>query len=159
MGPTLTERYEPSLLCRVRAEVLCALPVCAVKEIMRPLTPEPLAGAPEIVLGVAVIRGKTTPVVDAAVLLGGVPSAPSRYVLLDAGGRQVALAVDMVVGIEDAADPVVDPLPPLFDESRLESIAAVSTLRDELLIVLRSARLVPEHVWTALEEAPVTGRS
>ena len=46
-----------SLVCRVAAR-LCALPVRAVIEIMRPLALEPIAGAPAFVAGLAIIRGE-----------------------------------------------------------------------------------------------------
>ena len=45
---------------------LCALPLGAVIETLRPLPLRPLAGAPAGVLGVAVVRGSPVPVIDLA---------------------------------------------------------------------------------------------
>src|SRR5688572_15607941 len=57
------------LICRVSTRV-CALPLDAVVETMRPLVVEPVAGAPGFVSGLSIVRGEPIPVVDAARLLG-----------------------------------------------------------------------------------------
>src|SRR5258708_4244878 len=71
---------------------MCALPVGHVAEIMRPLPVEPVFGAPEFVLGLAVIRGEPVPVCDAGKLLGVEGAQPGRFVAVFAGGRRVALS-------------------------------------------------------------------
>ena len=142
----------PSLLCRV-AELLCALPLEHVEETMRPLVVESIAGAPDFVQGLAIVRGTPVPVVDAATLLTGGASHPTRFVTVKTGSRRVALAVDAVVGIRAIPGGSLDALPPLFQDAHLESISAIGRLDAELMIVLRSARLIPEGTWALIEAA------
>jgi purine-binding chemotaxis protein CheW len=76
------------LLCRGSSR-LCALPLDSVAETMRPLPIEVLPGCPPFVRGVAVIRGRPTPVADLGVLLGAAdPPQPVRFVMLKTGGNK-----------------------------------------------------------------------
>jgi purine-binding chemotaxis protein CheW len=137
-----------SLLCRVR-DVLCALPLAHVGETMRPLAVEPIAGAPAFVRGVSVVRGRATPVVDAAFLICGEPSAPSRFVTLLPGDRAVMLAVDEVVGLASLPDGLA-PFPSLIQNERVAAVAATGALDGALLVVLDATRVVPAEVWATL---------
>jgi purine-binding chemotaxis protein CheW len=130
---------------------VCALPLQHVIETMRPLPIEALAGVPRPVSGVAIIRGAAMPVVDLAWLLAGEESHPTRFVTVSADGRRVALAVDAVVGVRVIPTGSVYDLPPLLRDANGDAIATIGTLDAELLVVLRSGRLVPETVWNALE--------
>jgi purine-binding chemotaxis protein CheW len=133
-------------------DVLCALPLQHVEETMRPLPVERVAGVPCFVLGLALIRGAPTPVIDAGALLnGGAALPPTRFVTVKTGSRLVALAVDAVLGIREISAGSVDALPPLFQNANLDVISAVGTLDSELLLVLRGARLVPEELWATIE--------
>ncbi len=139
-----------SLLCRVRTR-LFALPLEHVLETMRPMPVESLAGAPHFVRGLAIIRGVPVPVVDGAQLLSGEESQPSRFVTVRAGDRRVAVAVDSVLGVRPMPAASLRELPPLLRDARAEVISAIGTLDAELLVVLRSAHLVPEDLWSGLE--------
>jgi purine-binding chemotaxis protein CheW len=139
-----------SLICRVRTR-LYALPLAHVVETLRPLPVEPLAGAPSFVPGLCVIRGVPRPVVDAARVLGGPAlEAPptdrpaARFVTVRAGAHQVALAVDAVLGVRAVPQDTLHDLPPLLHEAGAEAVAAIGRLDAELLLVLRSSRLLPE---------------
>lgn len=140
------------LVCRVGTK-LCALPLGCLLETMRPLAVEALAQTADFVSGVALIRGRPTPVVDARKLLGS-PSdrPPGRYVTLSLGERVAALAVDAVVGVHDVSEGLLSELPGLLGGSPSSFVAAMTRLDRELLLVLEQARLVPEDVWRRLEE-------
>jgi purine-binding chemotaxis protein CheW len=143
------------LVCRVGTK-LCALPLSCLLETMRPLAVEALTQTADFVSGVALIRGRPTPVVDARKLLGS-PSdrPPGRYVTLDLGergARVAALAVDAVVGVRDVPEGLLGELPGLLGGSPSSFVGAVTTLDAELLLVLEQARLVPEDVWQRLEQ-------
>jgi purine-binding chemotaxis protein CheW len=130
------------------------VPIAFVEETMRPLAIEPLARMPEFVLGISVVRGAPTPIVDAARLLGATASAPpNRWITIRAGARRVALAVSAVEGVRDLAGVGAGKLPPLLSESSAEVVAAVATLDAELLVVLRCAHLLPQSAWSQLEHA------
>lgn len=142
--------HELSLICRVITR-LCALPLEHVAETMRPLAIEPVAGVPRAVRGLSIIRGVPVPVVDVGWMLTAQESQPTRFVAVKAGSRLVALAVSAVVGIRAIPAGSVSELPPLLSDANPEAIAAVGTLDAQLLIVLNSARLVPDAVWSALD--------
>lgn len=135
------------LVCRVGA-IRCGLPLEAVEETMRPLPVRPLGGVPAFVRGLAVVRGEATPVVDAAMLLGGEPSSATRFVTVKAGSRRVVLAVGAVSGV--AIVPAAGALPPLLARAAGEAIQALGVLDAELLLVLRSAQLIPDDAWASV---------
>jgi purine-binding chemotaxis protein CheW len=145
------EQGKLALVCRV-ATRRCALWLEDVVETMRPLPVEPLAGAPPFVRGVAVVRGDPVPVVDAASLLGAGESRPTRFVTVTAGDRGVGLAVDAVLGVEVISRESLEELPPLLGDASAAVVSAMGALGSELVVALRSARLVPADVWALLGE-------
>lgn len=138
------------LLCRVRSR-FCAIPIESVIETSRPLSIAPVAGSPAYVLGLSVVRGEPVPVIDAAQLLSMQAGEPTRFVMVRAGDRRIALAVDGVLGIRDIPVESLRQLPPLLGAAQSDVIAAIGTVDAELLLVLRSARIVPEETWQALQ--------
>src|ERR1700730_16243911 len=142
-----------SLICRVQTR-LCALPLEHVVETLRPLPVEPVAGGPPFVLGLAVIRGAPLPVVDSARLLGADDARAGRFVTVNAGNRRVALAVDCVLGVRAVAPESLHALPPLLHQADTDVIAAIGLLDAELLLVLRSARLLPDQAVLPATEGP-----
>jgi purine-binding chemotaxis protein CheW len=133
------------LVCRVETR-LCALPLEHVVETLRALPIEPVADAPPFVLGLAVIRGEPLPVVDVGRLLGTDSAQAERFVIVNAGGRRVALAVDHVAGVRAVAPESLVALPPLMHTAASDVIAAIGLLDAELLLVLQSTRFVPDEV-------------
>lgn len=141
------------LLFRVGSGTLAALPARHVVETMRPLSCEPLTGVPDLVSGATVLRGRPAPVVDAAALLGSAAGGRARrWIALDVGGRPVALAVSDVIGLRRMQrTSSTTELPPLLATASREAVDAISVLDGELLVVLRTARVVPDEVWRSLE--------
>jgi purine-binding chemotaxis protein CheW len=135
----------PLLLCRL-ATRLVGLPIEHVIETMRPLPVQKLPGAPPFVMGLAVIRGVPVPVVDTGALLGESDSRSGRFVTVFAGDRTVALSVEDVIGIRALSSGSLQGLPPLVREAGSKTISALGTLDAELLLILRSARLVPQEL-------------
>jgi purine-binding chemotaxis protein CheW len=148
----LDESVERYLVCRV-GNRRCALPIEHVIETMRVLPYEPLATAPEFVVGVSIIRGRAVPVVDVARLLGSTASSAGRLVTLVVHDRVVALAVDEVTGVAPMGDGSVHELPPLLEVATGAVIESLGVLDSELLVVLRESRLVPESVWGLVDAA------
>jgi len=140
--------YELSLVIRAGGQ-LYALPLDCVAEIMRPQPVRAVAGGPPFVLGVAVIRGVPVPVVDGATTLGDgtVSSSATRFVSVKTGDRQVALAVDEVIGVRSIERTQLSGLPPLMASIDAQVISAIGLLDRELLMVLRCGRLLPEDLW------------
>jgi chemotaxis signal transduction protein len=132
------------LLCQVSTSYL-ALPLEHVHEVMRPLPIAAVTDASDWFLGLAVIRGRATPVIDAERLLfasGGqahARRAPGRFVALRIETRSVAIAVEAVLGSHALSDELSVPVPPLMAASAAFSALAV---RDgQLLALLNTARL------------------
>ena len=133
------------LICRSH-DTWIALPVEHVVVTMRPLPIEPFPAAPPFVLGLALVQGEPIPVVDAARLIGGGPSEVTRFVILRAGARNTALAVDAVIGVRALSRALLHTLPPLLSELDEGVISAIGRLDAELLLVLRSAQIVSDSV-------------
>ncbi len=132
----------------------CAVPVQHVLETMRALPIEPIAGAPAFVRGLSVIRGAPIPVVDLGALLGS-PMAQERgrFVTLKLGTRQVALAVDQVIGLRTLDRAGLSELPALVRDGGGDLIDGIGAADAQLLVVLRATRVVPEEVWATLVQA------
>jgi purine-binding chemotaxis protein CheW len=146
------------LLCRVGSRIV-ALDVRDVWETMRPLPIEPLTGAPTFVLGLAIVRGFPIPVVDADRLLGSsvsssatpISPSPARFVSLKLGVRGAALAVDAVLEIRALPTGMLANIPPLLGEAGADVVSVIGALDATLLLVLETARLVPDSVWNAIK--------
>lgn len=133
----------------------CALNLAHVLEVMRSMPVEPVAGAPEVVQGVSRIRGTPVPVVVLRTVLGLSSGAFTRLVMLRAGERRVALAVDEVIGIRRFPRTGRSPMPPLLGEAAAGAIETIGALDSELLLILNSARIVPGEL---LESMPIAER-
>jgi purine-binding chemotaxis protein CheW len=145
------------LLCRIGSRI-GALALEDVRETMRPLPIEPLMGTPPFVLGLAIIRGFPTPVVDAVSLIGPSKSSspilspsPSRFVSLKLDERTVALAVDAVLNVCSLPSETLSKIPPLLLGGDAQLLSVIGALDSKLLLVLEAARLVPDSVWIAIK--------
>jgi purine-binding chemotaxis protein CheW len=120
---------------------------------MRPLPVEPLPQMPEFVSGLALIRGRPTPVLDARRLLGSATDAkPGRYVTLAIDAqRAAALAVDEVLGVRRVKLETLDALPAVLVGQDNEHVRALGALDSDLLLLLEHTRLLSKDVWNMLE--------
>jgi len=129
-----------------------ALALTNVQEVMRPLPVESIAGAPAFVMGVSILRGAAAPVIDAARLLDDtIGATPNRFISLKIGSRSVCLAVDAVLDLRMLPTDHFHQVPPLLRDSSAALLSLIGTLDSELLMVLNSARMVPEEVWTSMQ--------
>jgi purine-binding chemotaxis protein CheW len=126
------------------------LNVADVMEIMRSLPIEPMAGAPEMVLGLSVIRGMPVPVVALAALFKARDRPPTRFVVVRTGGKRVALAVDAVFGIHEFDPSLYHSMPQLLREAGTRVVDTIGALDSELLFVLNTARTIPEELLNFL---------
>lgn len=142
-------RAAPPLLLFRAAGLRFALPISHAVEILRPLSLDPVPGAPGFVLGISIVRGLATPVVSLRGLLGAACEEPSRLILLRVGARRVALAVEGVEGISPIPGSVFSGAPPLLGRVASGALEAVAALDGELLIVLEAGKLLGEAPWGA----------
>lgn len=131
---------------------MCAVPLRHVIETMRPLPTEAISGMPSFVLGVAIIRGIPTPVVDLNTVLGvSSERRGDRFVTVRVGNRQVALLVSSVLGIRDLDSlAAAQEMPPLLQGASQDVIERIGTLDERFLIVLQDGWKFPEEVWHAV---------
>ncbi len=147
--PSASSAY---LVCRSGSR-LCALPIEQVVETMRPLPTSPLPDMPAFMVGAAIIRGAVVPVVSLAQLMGDTENGlPSRFVTLALGARKVAFAVEHVLGVRTLQAQTVEDTPLLLQAVDTGSVAAITILDAELLLLLQSARLIPDSLWTTLDQ-------
>lgn len=150
----MAELQTPShvyLVCRSGPR-LCALPIEQVRETMRPLPTSPLPAMPPFMVGAAIVRDAVAPVVNLALLMGDSESGlPSRFVSIALGERTVVFAVEHVVGVRTLKTQTVEDIPLLLQAVDAGSVAAITILDAELLLLLQSARLIPDSIWAALD--------
>src|ERR1035438_5542189 len=116
-----------ALLLRI-GERTCALKLPDVLEIMRPLPVEEVANTPDFVRGLSMIRGAPTVVVSMASLFAGPAGLPTRFVVVRAGERRVALAVDAAPGVCEFDSATLHALPPLAQNAGASTLAALGAL-------------------------------
>jgi purine-binding chemotaxis protein CheW len=145
----MNETTVPALLIRVAAHT-CALQLSNVIEVMRPLPAEALAGAPEMVLGLSVIRGRPVPVVALGALFDAGDSPAKRLVVVRTGDKQVALAVDAVLGVGEFTSSTLSGMPPLLRNATAGVVDTIGTLDSDLLFVLNTAGIVPDELWAGM---------
>jgi purine-binding chemotaxis protein CheW len=140
--------------------LVCALPIASVVETMRPLPVQRLEQAPEMVLGLAMVRGIPTPVIDAGRLMGAGPLAQlGRFVSVAVGARRIALAVTSVWGIRAVSAQSLRAMPAVLTRADTQAVAAIGALDQELLMLLQGVRLVPESVFAASDLAAAAAPS
>lgn len=145
----------PALVVVARGQA-CALPLAHVVETMRPLPVDPVAGAPEYISGMSVVRGWATPVLDLAVLLGAAEggddeAAAARVVLMRDGARRFALTVGSVAGVHTLNLEGFQSLPELMRSADTQHIAGVGTEANQLMLLLAATRLIPDAIWRQLD--------
>lgn len=135
------------LVCRAGG-ALCAFPLEHVVETMRPQPCRAVPGMRDHVLGLALIRGQPTPVVALGEIIdpGGRQMAPTRLVSLFCGGVRGAVAVDAVTGIEDIEVEALASLPEVVSSGSQPIVDRVASFGDDLLLLLASARLIPQEL-------------
>lgn len=125
-----------------------------VREVVRAVAITPLPGAPPIIEGVVNVRGAIVPVVDMRRRFGlatRAPDADEFLVMLDAGGRAIAMRVDDVddlVAVGAAEIRAPGELSPA-----LRSLAGLAALPDGTLVICDPAAFVSQAEGDAIDAA------
>lgn len=130
----------------------CAIPLRHVVETMRPLPIQSIAGTSSFLLGVSIIRGSPVPVVDLGVLMGneGAIVTDGRLVNLKLEERRVAILVNRVVGVRQLDPDSFAELPLVLRDVAADFVDALGARDAQLLLVLRTSRILPDEVWAKL---------
>lgn len=147
------EATDKWLLCQA-AHHTCGLPITAVRLTLRRPRLQSWEGQDTLQKtaltdGVAMIRGELVPVVSLGRLLSGAAATDEgRLVLLALDGRRVALGVRAVLGVRKLEPGTLAALPPLLDDERGTFVERLGRVDGELLLVLRTARLLAQGSLT-----------
>lgn len=130
------------LTCQVAAQRI-ALPLLAVREVLRAVEITPLPEAPPVIEGVVDVRGVVVPVVDVRARLG-LPRKPlhleDRLVVVEAGGRPLALWVDTVHWMLEVSGTTVESTRDLAPEAFF--VAGLTCLPDGLVLIFDLERFL-----------------
>jgi chemotaxis signal transduction protein len=147
-------RHDPSkdLVGFLVGEVMYAVRIDVVREIVNPLSVVDIPRAPATVKGVADYRGEVVPVIDLRERFGlneAPRSRKTKWIVLDvgphrpatgtgsvAGARYAALVVDSVTEVFGLAGGELRPAPPLGAGDDARGIEGVTTLGSRLVFVL-----------------------
>jgi len=139
------QRPDPqkSLVGFVVGDVVYAVAIRCVKEIVNPVPLTELPHAPAIVAGVMDHRGEVVPVVDLRVRFGLPPSADGRrakWILVEVEGRRIGLAVDRVTGVFGMGGSELKAAPSLGEGDEERAIIGVTQHEGRLTFVLDVSR-------------------
>lgn len=139
-------RHDPSkdFVGFVVGDVEYAVAIARVREIANPLPVVALPHPPKALVGVADYRGEIVPVVDLRARFDLPPAPPTRrtkWIIVDAGGRLVALVVDGVTEVFGTGGAEVRAAPSLGGGDDLRGLAGVAKHDRGLVFVLDTARL------------------
>jgi len=137
----------PWLMFRTAGHV-AALPISHVAETLRVLPVESLSGAPPYVIGLSIIRGAPTAIVDTALLFGSEPTKHQRTVVVRMGACTIGLAAEEILDVRTFGTDAVARLPSLF--GNVEPVSAVTILDEMLVLILESARIISEELLVSL---------
>jgi len=135
--------------------LFCSLPLESVIETLRSPPITAIAGAPQWVQGVAVIRGATVVVVDLGIMLGASSAEVEqpRLVTLHVGARVIALAVESITGVREFDRTMLSEVPPLLLQAHPEVLTAIGLLDGELMLVLDGSRIITAEELARLENS------
>ena len=162
-------RHDPSkdLVGFLVGDVMYAVRIQVVREIVNPLSLVDFPRAPQAVKGVADYRGEVVPVIDLRerfMLPKAALSRKTKWIVLDVGAhggaRYAALIVDQVSEVFGLAGGELRPAPPLGIGDAERGIEGVTTLNDRLVFVLdaKAFGLITEAVIPGSDRAlPVSG--
>lgn len=113
-----------------------AIAASAVERVVRMVYVTPLPAAPDIVLGVIDVRGRTIPVVDMRRRLGlplRAPRVSDHLVIVTTPRRRLALPVDEASGLIEVAADAVDAAHDVAPNAR--HVSGIVRLRDGLVFL------------------------
>jgi purine-binding chemotaxis protein CheW len=123
-----------------------ALPISAVREIVRPPEITPVPQSPEHVAGVMNLRGRIVPVIDLRKRFRqAIENSPKTRVLVIAlDGKLIGLLVDSASEVLKIASAEIEPSPQLFGEDNERYVTGVAKHLGRLVILLDVNKLLPE---------------
>jgi purine-binding chemotaxis protein CheW len=156
--PELTHTSEQggeNVLVLKDGNIFLCIPARHTIEIMRPLPIRQLLNPPHCILGISIIRGKPTPVLDIFKLLNTESgNKPTRFVLIKSGEKELALAVAQVLYTTSIPLTVLNELPSVFREGNDTMIKSLAVADEQLGAMLDASKLMTKELLERMEGSP-----
>jgi len=127
--------------------------VMQVQEVLRMTEIAPVPGAPDYVLGIINLRGNVVTVIDSRRRFG-LPEKEAddstRIVIIEAEGNVVGILVDSVAEVVDLRADDIEMAPNVGTDESSKYIQGVSSISEELLILVDVNRLLSDDEWTEM---------
>ena len=119
--------------------------IMRVQEIIRVIDAVKVPKAPQYVDGVVNLRGKIIPIINLHKRMGKNITAyteASRIIIVDVGGRQAGMVVDLVIDVIMVNREYIEPCPSIDSSERSDYITGVGKQNDRLITVLNLDNLL-----------------
>ncbi len=119
--------------------------IMRVQEIIRVIDAVKVPKAPSYVDGVVNLRGKIIPIINLHKRMGKSITAyteASRIIIVDVGGRQAGMVVDLVIDVIMVNREYIEPCPSIDSSKRSDYITGVGKQNDRLITVLNLDNLL-----------------
>lgn len=141
------QRLVPSdqfVVSRIGAQAY-ALPIAAVREIVRVPEITPVPQSPDFVAGVINLRGRIIPVIDMRKRLQqpAANSPKNRILVLSRDGKPIGVLVDSASEVIKLEPSQIEPAPKLFGDSTETYVTGVAKDHGRILVLLDAERLLP----------------
>ena len=119
-------------------EIRCCVDIMRVREIVSPGKTVPIPSAPHWVVGATDHREAVVPVTDLRLRLGLPPfeSPHAKWIIVDAGGMDMALLVDTVHGVVTISVDIERERHPVMDDTDVTWVRSVYSMPDGLIFEL-----------------------
>jgi len=127
--------------------------VMQVQEVLRMTEIAPVPGAPHYVLGIINLRGNVVTVIDSRKRFG-LPEKEAddstRIVIIEAGDNVVGILVDSVAEVVDLRTNDIESAPNVGTDESSKYIQGVSSVSEELLILVDVNKLLSDEEWNEM---------
>ena len=119
-------------------DMRCCVDIMRVREIVSPGKTVPIPSAPDWVVGATDHRESVVPVTDLRLRLGLKPfeSSHPKWIIVDAGGMDMALLVDTVHGVVTVSADIERERHPVMDGTDVTWVRSVYSMPDGLVFEL-----------------------
>jgi len=124
--------------------------VMQVQEVLRMTEIAPVPGASHYVLGIINLRGNVVTVIDSRKRFGlqeKEADDSTRIVIIEAGDNVVGILVDSVAEVVDLRANDIETAPNVGTDESSKYIQGVSSVSDELLILVDVNKLLSDEEW------------
>lgn len=124
--------------------------VMQVQEVLRMTEIAPVPGAPHYVIGIINLRGSVVTVIDTRRRFGLMDvenDDETRIVIVEANNNVVGILVDSVAEVVDLKISDIETAPHVGNDESSKYIQGVSSLENELLILVDVNKLLSDEEW------------